>query len=75
MAKAHRGEIWQVDFGIAGKIRPALVVSVDSPAWASHLRTLAPKVMSQLRDATGSNGLSCLVVRVKVPKKGPDLDI
>ncbi len=29
MAKAHRGEIWQVDFGIAGKVRPALIVSID----------------------------------------------
>jgi mRNA interferase MazF len=29
MAKAHRGEIWQVDFGIAGKVRPALVVNID----------------------------------------------
>ena len=29
MAKAHRGEIWQVDFGIAGKVRPALIVNVD----------------------------------------------
>jgi mRNA interferase MazF len=29
MAKARRGEIWQVDFGIAGKVRPALVVNID----------------------------------------------
>jgi predicted nucleic acid-binding Zn ribbon protein len=53
----------------------ALVVSVDSPAWASHLRTLAPRVISQLRDATGSDGVSRIVVRVKPAKKGPDLDI
>jgi predicted nucleic acid-binding Zn ribbon protein len=53
----------------------ALVVSVDSPAWASHLRTLAPRVISQLNDATGSDQVSRLVVRVKVPKKAPDLDI
>jgi predicted nucleic acid-binding Zn ribbon protein len=53
----------------------ALVVSVDSPAWASHLRTLAPALLGQLRDATGSDKLSRLVVRVKAPKKGPDVDI
>ena len=53
----------------------ALVVSVDSPAWASHLQTLAPKVISQLRDATGSNGPSRLVVRVRAAKKAPDVGI
>jgi mRNA interferase MazF len=29
MAKAHRGEVWQVDLGIAGKVRPAVVVSIE----------------------------------------------
>jgi predicted nucleic acid-binding Zn ribbon protein len=53
----------------------ALVVSVDSPAWASHLRTLAPRVIGQLHDATRSAVVSRLVIRVKPPKKGPDLDI
>jgi predicted nucleic acid-binding Zn ribbon protein len=53
----------------------ALVVSVDSPAWASHLRTLAPTVIGQLHGATGSSEVSRLVIRVKVPKKAPDLDI
>jgi mRNA interferase MazF len=28
MAVPERGEIWQVDFGIAQKVRPALVVSI-----------------------------------------------
>ena len=66
---------------IAAHTRPAridgdtLVVSVDSPAWASHLKTLAPKIISRLRDATGPDGPSRLVVRVKAPKKGSDLDI
>lgn len=66
---------------VAGHTRPeridgeTLVVSVDSPAWASHLRTLAPKVISRLRDATGPDGPSRLVVRVKAPKKASDLDI
>ena len=66
---------------IAAHARPekldgeALVVSVDSPAWASHLRTLAPRVVSHLRGATGSDRPSRLVIRVKVPKKAPDLGI
>jgi mRNA interferase MazF len=29
MAKPRRSEIWRVDFGIAGKVRPALIVSAD----------------------------------------------
>lgn len=53
----------------------SLIVCVDSPAWASHLRTLAPRVISQLHDATGSDQVSRLVVRMKVAKKAPDLDI
>jgi predicted nucleic acid-binding Zn ribbon protein len=53
----------------------ALVVSVDSPAWASHLRTLAPRVVGQLNTAIGSSEVSRIVIRVKVPKKAPDLDI
>lgn len=28
MATPHRGEVWLIDFGQAGKTRPALVVSV-----------------------------------------------
>ena len=53
----------------------ALVVSIDSPAWASHLKTLVPTIIGQLRGATGSGEVSRLVIRVKVPKKAPDLDI
>jgi mRNA interferase MazF len=29
MAKAHRGKVWQVDLGIAGKVRPAVVISIE----------------------------------------------
>jgi len=28
MPKAQRGEVWQIDFGLAAKVRPALVYSV-----------------------------------------------
>lgn len=31
MPAARRGEVWVVDFGIAGKVRPALLLT-DSPA-------------------------------------------
>src|SRR5258707_1331715 len=29
MPNANRGEVWQVDFGMAAKVRPALVVGCD----------------------------------------------
>ena len=29
MPNARRGEVWQVDFGIAAKVRPALVLGCD----------------------------------------------
>jgi mRNA-degrading endonuclease toxin of MazEF toxin-antitoxin module len=29
MANAKRGEVWQVDFGLAAKVRPALVLGCD----------------------------------------------
>jgi mRNA interferase MazF len=29
MMRPKRGEVWRVDLGIAGKVRPALVVSAD----------------------------------------------
>ena len=31
MPAARRGEVWVIDFGIAGKVRPALLLT-DSPA-------------------------------------------
>jgi mRNA interferase MazF len=29
MPNANRGEVWQVDFGLAAKVRPALVLGCD----------------------------------------------
>jgi mRNA interferase MazF len=29
MPKAHRGEVWQIDLGLVGKVRPAVVVNVE----------------------------------------------
>jgi mRNA interferase MazF len=29
MARPKRGEVWRVDLGLAGKVRPALVVSAE----------------------------------------------
>jgi mRNA interferase MazF len=29
MPKARRGEIWQIDLGMTGKIRPAVVISIE----------------------------------------------
>jgi len=29
MPNARRGEVWQIDFGIAAKVRPALVLGCD----------------------------------------------
>ena len=28
MASPKRGEVWQIDFGIVQKVRPALVISI-----------------------------------------------
>ena len=75
-------EGWEGTVGqeLAAHARPeriegeVLVVSVDSPALASHLRTIAPRVIERLREATGSDGLSRLVIRVRAPKKGLDVD-
>jgi len=61
--------------GVAEHVRPerlegdALVVSVDSGAWASHLRTRATEVLSALREATGPSCPTRLVIRVKSAKK------
>ncbi len=37
MPAAHRGEVWQVDLGLAAKVRPALVISVS---FLDHERAL-----------------------------------
>ncbi len=37
-----RGEVWQVDFGLAGKVRPAVVISVDLTDLDRALFCVAP---------------------------------
>jgi hypothetical protein len=32
MPNAKRGEVWQVDFGLAAKVRPALVLGPNRPS-------------------------------------------
>ncbi len=46
MPKAHRGEVWQIDLGIAGKVRPALVVSVQFADNERALYALVPHTTS-----------------------------
>ena len=50
MPNARRGEVWQVDFGIAAKVRPALVLGCDV---ADEDRMLATVVYhtTSLRDS------------------------
>ena len=50
----------------------ALVVSVDSPAWSSHLRNLAPEVLGKLSDGAGEGAPSRLVIRVRAMGRAPD---
>jgi predicted nucleic acid-binding Zn ribbon protein len=49
----------------------ALVVTVDSPAWASHLRTLATELLSKLSDGAGGGAPTTLVIRVRAGGRGP----
>jgi len=55
---------------VASHVRPdridgdALVVTVDSPAWASHLRTYAPELLAKLSDVAGVGAPTSLVIRV-----------
>jgi mRNA interferase MazF len=37
MPRARRGEVWQIDFGLAAKVRPALIYSVP---FLDHERAL-----------------------------------
>jgi predicted nucleic acid-binding Zn ribbon protein len=61
---------------IAAHARPeridghALVVTVDSPAWASHLRTLATELLSKLSEAAGEGAPTTLVIRVRAIGRG-----
>ncbi|MGO9341415.1 MAG: DciA family protein [Acidimicrobiales bacterium] len=55
---------------VASHVRPdridgdALVVTVDSPAWASYLRTHAPELLAKLSGAAGLGAPTSLVIRV-----------
>ena len=62
MPNARRGEVWQVDFGIAAKVRPALVLGCDV---ADEDRMLATVVYhtTSLRDS-----------RYEVPLRVPGLE-
>jgi predicted nucleic acid-binding Zn ribbon protein len=53
----------------------ALVVSADSPAWASHLRTIAPVLVERLRDRIGPDAPSRFVIRVRPPSQASDQDL
>jgi mRNA interferase MazF len=42
----HRGEIWLVDLGMAAKVRPALVLSIEAGPQDRELVTLVPHTTS-----------------------------
>ena len=46
MATPQRGEVWLIDFGLAGKTRPALVVSVAFSDKDRSLVTVVPHTTS-----------------------------
>jgi predicted nucleic acid-binding Zn ribbon protein len=46
----------------------ALFVNADSPAWASHLRTIAPVLVERFRDQIGPDAPSRFVIRVRPPR-------
>ncbi|MGD0124721.1 MAG: type II toxin-antitoxin system PemK/MazF family toxin [Terriglobia bacterium] len=46
MATPRRGEVWLIDFGFAGKTRPALVVSVPFGDLDRSLVTVVPHTTS-----------------------------
>ncbi len=46
MPKADRGEVWIVDLGMAGKVRPCLVVSVATEPQDRVLVSLVPHTTS-----------------------------
>jgi mRNA interferase MazF len=46
MATPRRGEVWLIDFGMAGKTRPALVVSVAFGEKDRSLITVVPHTTS-----------------------------
>lgn len=47
MPLIKRGEIWQVDLGLAAKVRPCLVLNVDFTAAERALYTVVPHTTSE----------------------------
>jgi predicted nucleic acid-binding Zn ribbon protein len=52
-----------------------LIVAVDSPAWASHLRTVAATILKQLDELAGPGTPTRLTVRVRAGKQPSDQEI
>lgn len=50
--EARPGEVWLVDFGLAAKVRPVVVLSFPEPTGARPLVVVAP-LISQLRGLRG----------------------
>ena len=50
--EAHSSEVWLVDFGLAAKVRPVVVLSIPQPTNARSLVVVAP-LTSQLRGPRG----------------------
>ena len=46
MPRANRGEVWIVDLGMVGKIRPCLVLSVPTDTQDRVLVTIVPRTTS-----------------------------
>jgi predicted nucleic acid-binding Zn ribbon protein len=53
----------------------SLVVSADSPAWATHFRTIAPVLVERLRDRIGPDAPSRFVIRVRPARQGSYQDL
>ena len=47
-----------------------LVVAVDDPAWATQLRFLETELLGRIATATGSDEVTAIEVRVRVPGTG-----
>ena len=64
MATPQRGEVWLIDFGLAGKVRPALVISVGLRTKDRSLITVASHTTSLRRSSFE------IAVRVSFLKSG-----
>jgi predicted nucleic acid-binding Zn ribbon protein len=66
---------------VAGHVQPeriegnSLIVSAESPAWASHLRTLAPGILARLRELAGDDVPDRIAIRVTPRKRPSDQDL